>query len=71
MQLTDFINGQRIARAAELLSTTQLSIEAIAAMAGYNSPQYFSRRFKAAYGFTPGEYRLRGGQNPPDTPHNG
>lgn len=71
MQLTDFINGQRIARAAELLSTTQLSIEAIAAMAGYNSPQYFSRRFKAAYGFTPGEYRSRGGKNPPETPHNG
>lgn len=58
MQLSDFINSLRLERAAAYLTDTPLSVERIASMTGYNSPQYFIRKFKNAYGMTPREYRL-------------
>ena len=60
MQLTDFITGIRMERAAVLLRENSLPIETIATIVGYNSPQYFMRRFKQTYGMTPREYRVSG-----------
>ncbi|HML48644.1 MAG TPA: AraC family transcriptional regulator, partial [Clostridia bacterium] len=62
MNLVDYIMAQRLERAAMMLRHEKgLSIETIGAQVGYNSPQYFNRRFKEAYGMTPREYRLREG----------
>lgn len=43
--------------ARELLRTTDLQIKAVAARAGFSSPQYFCRSFLAATGMTPKTYR--------------
>lgn len=51
----------KIAKAANLLLTTSLSISQIAVLAGYNDPFYFSRAFKKHMGVSPREYRK---QNP-------
>ena len=41
----------------KLLSTTNIPIGEISELAGYESPEYFSRRFKFETGYTPTEYR--------------
>ena len=41
-----------------LLADSNLSVENVAYEAGFHHTQYFGKRFKAAYGQTPGEYRL-------------
>ena len=43
--------------AEKLLNTTDLNIEEIALACGFNSSNYFVRRFKSVYGITPGTYR--------------
>jgi AraC family transcriptional regulator of arabinose operon len=59
MQMTplQFIEQQRIERARELLEHTGYTISAIARQVGFESPFYFSRRFKQAEGMSPREYR--------------
>jgi len=47
----------RMARARELLDTTDLAVAAVAGLAGYSDPFYFSRQFKALHGTTPLRYR--------------
>ncbi len=47
----------RLARARELLSTTEYTVEHIAQMLGFASSHYFSRLFKEKQGITPGAYR--------------
>ena len=47
----------RMEVARELLRTTDLQIKAVAARAGFSSPQYFCRSFLAATGMTPKTYR--------------
>ncbi|WP_172592231.1 AraC family transcriptional regulator [Subtercola boreus] len=47
----------RMARARELLDTTDLAVATVAGMAGYSDPFYFSRQFKALHGTTPLRYR--------------
>ena len=66
IQLTDFVNSLRLERAAAYLQDPSLSVERIAALTGYNSPQYFIRKFKATYGMTPREYRMRPQITPED-----
>jgi AraC family transcriptional regulator of arabinose operon len=54
-----YLEHQRLARAAQLLLATQLSVKEIAAQAGFTEPSYFARRFKAVMGRSASEYRER------------
>jgi len=54
-----YVREQRIARARELLLSTALSVEEIAALLGYDAPTSFFRAFKRVTGLTPGEFRQR------------
>jgi YesN/AraC family two-component response regulator len=56
---SDFLRSQRLKHAARILKTTDLSVNEIAYQSGFNNPSYFVRRFKQAYGMTPGEYRKK------------
>jgi AraC-like DNA-binding protein len=54
-----YVREQRIARARELLLSTALSVEEIAALLGYDASTSFFRAFKRVTGITPGEFRQR------------
>ena len=47
----------RLQRAKELLSSTDMSIKEIAYRLNFDSPDYFSSKFKAKVGCKPSEYR--------------
>ena len=64
MSLVDFITAERMKKAKELLSTTDLSIRDIALAVGYSNISYFSRQFKRSQGKTPLEFRRSVNQNP-------
>lgn len=49
----------RMARARELLDSTNLSVAAIGKQCGYDDPLYFSRQFTRTHGVAPTEYRAR------------
>ncbi len=49
----------RLAKAAELLHTTENSVSSIAEETGFTSAGYFCRKFKERYQITPNEYRRR------------
>lgn len=51
----------RIQRAKELLSATDLSVKEIAYRLNFDSSDYFSSKFKAKVGMSPGEYRRKTG----------
>lgn len=55
-----YLEGRRMQRATELLQRTGFSIQQIAAAVGFESPFYFSRRFKAATGRSPSTFREAG-----------
>ena len=49
----------RLLRAKELLTTTELSIKEIAYRLNFESPDYFSAKFKAKIGLKPSEFRAK------------
>lgn len=49
----------RIARAKEMLETTDLSVKEIAAELGYEDPHYFSRQFRKLAGRPPSAFRRK------------
>ncbi|MDD3146248.1 MAG: AraC family transcriptional regulator [Candidatus Riflebacteria bacterium] len=51
--VTQYLNAVRVSKACELLSETDLSIEAIALKTGFNNPSYFFRVFKKQTGKLP------------------
>lgn len=53
----DFINRERTAQAAALLSRTTLQIQQISSAVGYNNTSYFARQFSKFYHMTPRDYR--------------
>lgn len=53
----EWLNAQRLQRSQELLETTNASIEAVATMAGFQSPISFRQRFKARFNISPSEWR--------------
>ncbi len=55
--LTEYIMNERMQRAIQLLSTTNLQIQTIALHCGIMDVQYFSKIFKRFTGKTPKEYR--------------
>ncbi|MEM8925660.1 MAG: helix-turn-helix domain-containing protein, partial [Actinomycetota bacterium] len=60
--LSEHIRTMRLLRAAEALDDPRRAhqtITQIAHEAGFGGPTQLSRRFRAAYGCTPSEYRQR------------
>ncbi len=55
--LQNHVNHLRLARAEELLKTTDEEIKSIAIKVGFRDPLYFSRAFKARTGKSPSEFR--------------
>ena len=54
-----FLEGQRLDRARQLLELTPRPVGAIAAEVGYENPFYFTLRFKRATGLSPRDYRKK------------
>lgn len=53
----NYVVSKRLAYAAELLSSTRLTLNEIVEKVGYRSPSYFIHAFRTQYGVTPAEYR--------------
>jgi len=60
MAFGEFRTRARLNLAAHLLLTSDLTLSAIAAEAGFVDPSHLHRRFHARYGCTPSEYRRQG-----------
>lgn len=54
---THYIRASRILKARKLLLTTNLNMQEICLECGFESPNYFSRTFRADVGMSPTEYR--------------
>ena len=52
-----YITDLQLAKAAELLSATSLSVSDVAERVGFGDANYFSTSFKAQYGLSPRQYR--------------
>lgn len=52
----EYLNHIRIEHAKYLIASRQYALGTIAERTGFNSPQYFSRTFKAIVGLSPREY---------------
>lgn len=52
----DFIRIIRLKRAAQLLKDSSLTIKEISFLVGFNTPKYFSMKFRQEYGKSPVEY---------------
>lgn len=55
----DYAKRLRVARASELLITTDISVAEVGQRVGYDDPQYFSRQFRAVRGCSPTQFRAR------------
>lgn len=53
----EYVDAQRLHRAQQLLTETNLKISEVAEQSGYENPYSFSRFFKAQMDITPQEYR--------------
>ena len=51
------LRAVRMARAKELLATTDLPVKEIATRVGYDDPSQFSKAFKHTYGMSPSQMR--------------
>ena len=51
---------RRLQEARRLLATTDLTVAAITGRVGYRDPGYVIRRFRAAHGLAPQEWRRAG-----------
>lgn len=56
---SSYINKERIRKAGNLLTETDLSIQEIAEMTGFENVHYFSRVFSSEMGLPPGKFRLQ------------
>ena len=53
----DFIRNVRLKHAAELLMKSQVPVNQLSLMVGFQTPRYFSQCFRKMFGVTPTEYR--------------
>lgn len=60
--IIDTLIQLRLRHAARLLARTTERIVDIAALVGFQSPYYFSRKFHSQYGLSPSEYRKQHGK---------
>ena len=59
MNLSDYINRQRIEAAIEMLETTDKAVTRISMETGFESLRTFNRAFRKITGESPGDYRAR------------
>ena len=64
MNLSQYVNGFRLRRAAHLLAQTDLGLAEVMAQSGFLTRSNFYREFQRAYGQTPVGYR-RFAREPP------
>lgn len=64
----EYLMQYRLKQSCDLLLTTQLEIQEVAAKVGYDNQMTFSRMFKKALGITPTDYRQQGGMEAPIPP---
>ena len=57
VSISDYLLTRRVRLACQLLSTTQLSVQEIAAKTGMGDASYFSKQFKRITGVAPLRYR--------------
>ena len=57
MSFRSFLTRARMARAAELLVSTDIPVKEVARRVGYHEPSQFTKAFKRAYAATPSEFR--------------
>ena len=57
--IVDFVIGERMRKAKELLVYTDFSLPEVALKVGYEDYNYFSRLFKKHVRATPTQYRAR------------
>lgn len=55
--ISDYLLKRRIGLACQLLRSTQLSVQEVAARAGMEDASYFSKQFKRMMGIAPLRYR--------------
>lgn len=60
LSASQFIRQIRLEKAKELLDQTEMSISEIAFEVGFGTNSYFTKCFKDAYGYPPGEARKQG-----------
>jgi len=53
----DYLCNQRLEQSKALMSDKELTINKISKMVGFNSPAYFTERFKKRFGISPIKYR--------------
>ena len=58
-RFTEYLNIYRLNAAADALRTTDDTVLTVAERCGFKNLSYFNRAFKASFGLTPREYRLR------------
>jgi AraC-like DNA-binding protein len=63
MSITEYINDIRLRHAQQLLEYDKHSILEIMEKCGYSNSSYFFRLFKAKFGSTPKEYRMKNSLN--------
>jgi len=59
MPLHEYLRSRQLDYAKQLLRTTPLSVDQIAVAAAFGVPSTFYRRFRAAFGITPAQYRMQ------------
>jgi len=57
---TEYLISKRIENACKYLISTNLKINDISIMVGYENPRYFSQIFRKFTGYTPSQYRVNG-----------
>ncbi|MEU3568915.1 AraC family transcriptional regulator [Kitasatospora sp. NPDC036755] len=71
ISLEQWLITERLGKARSMLTAARydrLTIAAVSARCGFTSPSHFSRRFQAAYGMSPSEWRRHGGTVPAGAP---
>lgn len=53
--VVDLLRKARLAKAKQLLETTEKNISEVAYDVGFTTPSYFTKRFKEEYGMNPGD----------------
>lgn len=59
MTLGEYVTEVRLARACDLLRSTDQTVHKVAQAVGYGSGSYFSSVFTRRFGVSPGQYRLK------------
>ncbi|MEU1287956.1 AraC family transcriptional regulator [Kitasatospora sp. NPDC005856] len=71
ISLEQWLIEERLGKARRMLASKRydrLTVAAVSARCGFSSPSHFSRRFQAASGVSPSEWRRLGGAVPVDEP---